>query len=213
VTEKKQDLEYLFRNDPSAGVARVVMQHMCLPYGFGEKTTWSQAHWFDAGQGSSSPYDGALEDAWPWVARNVLYAVKTLERNDRLRVDVWTAAKTGELAGTPDFILPVTSFTCPPKALSNLSILGSLIDLNDAAERIEAHVRLFGRVPAERILAVWRWGNNLAEMGEVAGHEVSWTIDDGIIVHHMDGAPVTRRSANRLTAPWAAIQSLHEAAR
>ena len=86
------------------------------------------------------------------------------------------------------------------------------LDLTECAERITAHCRLHGLVPANRILQVWRWASELAEHGEVQGHEVTWTVSKYHLVEHsVDGQPVTSVSVNDLNTYWGEISALHEA--
>ena len=91
-------------------------------------------------------------------------------------------------------------------------LLTVTVDWAECAERISAHCRLHGLVPANRILQVWRWASELAEHGEVQGHEVTWTVNKYHFVEHfVDGQPVTSVSVDDLNIYWGEISALHDA--
>ena len=131
-----------------------------------------------------------------------------------MRADVWTASKTGGDAGTPDLVIPIATFYGAEVLMTrakNGHVQASL-NLPDAAERVEAHVRLHGLVPANRILQVWRWASELAEHGEVQGHEVTWTVNKYHFVEHfVAGQRITSKSVDDLGAFWGQISALHDA--
>ena len=67
-------------------------------------------------------------------------------------------------------------------------------------------------MPANRILQVWRWASELAEHGEVHGHEVTWTVNKYHFVEHfVDGQPITSVSVDALNTYWGEISALHKA--
>ena len=197
-------------------VAQLIAGQICDPAGYGKRVTLTRDDRFERPEHADPTplFDSMYEEVWPWLATNVLHTVTTFERKNRLRADIWTAAKTGDDAGRPDFVIPIATFYGAESIMTrakNGHVQASL-DLPDAAERITAHVRLHGIVPANRILHVWRWASELAEHGEVKGHEVTWTVNKYHFVEHsVDGHLVTSKSVDDLGAFWGKISALHDA--
>ena len=202
-----------FLND---SIAQSIAAQICDPAGYGKRVTSTRDDRFvRPGHADPTPlFDSTYEEVWPYLARNVLHTVTTFERRNRVRADVWTAAKTGDNAGSPDLALPIATFF-GSEALMTRAKNGHVhasLDLPDAAERVTAHVRLHGLVPANRILQVWRWGSELAEHGEVQGHEVTWTVTPRHqVVHSLDGVSTTSRPVGDLGTFWGEISALHAA--
>ena len=199
----------------NAAVAEYISAHICDPAGYGKRVARTRDDRFTHPSPAAQPFDGTFENLWPWLAANVLHTEASFERKDRLRVDVWTASKTGENAGVPDLVLPVATFYGNGEALLARPRVGNIqpyLDLTECAERITAHCRLHGLVPANRILRVWRWASELAEQGEVRGREVTWTVNKYHFVEHsVDGQPVTSVSVDDLNTYWGEISALHDA--
>ena len=202
-----------FLND---SVAQLIAAQICNPCGYGKRVTLTRDDRFvRPGHADPTPlFDSMYEEMWPYLAKNVLHTLTTFERQNRVRADVWTAAKTGNDAGSPDLALPIATFFGSEALMTrakNGHVQASL-DLPDAAERVTAHVRLHGLVPANRILETWRWASELAEQGEVQGHDVTWTVNKYHFVEHsVDGQQITSVSVDDLNTYWGQISALHDA--
>ena len=204
-----------FLND---SVAQIIAGQICDPCGYGKRVALTRDDRFEHPEHAvpTPLFDSMYEEVWPYLAKNVLHTVTTFERKDRVRVDIWTAAKTGDKAGSPDFVIPIATFYGSEAfmARSKRADIQASLDLPDAAERTTAHVRLHGMVPANHIIHVWRWASELSEHGEVQGHEVTWSVSKYQFVEHfVDGQRITSRSVDDLGTYWGEISTLHEACR
>ena len=197
-------------------VAQLIAAQICDPSGFGKPVTLTRDDRFERPEyASSTPlFDSVYEDVWRYLARTVLHTLTTFERRDRVRADIWTAAKTGERAGTPDLAIPIATFfgAEPLMTRARNGHVQASLDLADAAERVMAHVRLHGLVPANRLLQTWVWASELAELAEVRHHAVTWTVNKYQFVEHsVDGQRITSRSVDDLGAFWDEITAIHDA--
>ena len=197
-------------------VAQLIAGQICDPAGYGKRVTLTRDDRFErpAHADSTPLFDSMYEEMWPYLAKNVLHTLTTFERKNRVRADIWTAAKTGSRhAGTPDLVVPIATFYGAEvmTRAKNGHVQASL-DLPDAAQRVTAHVRLHGLVPANRILETWIWASELAEQGEVQGHEVTWSVSKYHLVQHfVDGQQITSVSVDDLSTYWTQISALHDA--
>ena len=197
-------------------MALFVATQICDPSGFGKPVVLTRDDRFRSPEHAvlTPQFDGTFEVMWPWLAREVIHSVSSFERHDRVRADLWCAMKTGDLAGTPDLVLPLATVFGNHRLISRRSDgnVRAALDLPDVAERVTAFVRLRGLVPAPRILQTWRWASELAEHGEVRGNHVEWTLTKSQrVVHFVNGEEATTRAVSDLGTYWAEISALHEA--
>ena len=197
-------------------VAQLIAAQICDPCGYGKRVTLTRDDRFERPEHADSTplFDSMYEEMWPYLAKNVLHTLTTFERKNRVRADIWTAAKTGGDAGTPDLVLPIATFYGSENLMTRAKNghVQASFDLPDAAERVTAHMRLHGIVPANRILQVWVWASELAEQGEVRGREVTWTVSRHHFVEHfVDGQRITSKSVDDLGPFWNQISALHDA--
>ena len=202
-----------FLND---SVAQLIAAQICNPCGYGKRVTLTRDDRFVRPEHADPThlFDSMYEEVWPYLAKNVLHTLTTFERKNRVRADIWTAAKTGGDAGTPDLVVPIATFYGSENLMTRAKSghIQASLNLPDAAERVTAHVRLHSIVPANRILQVWVWASELAEQGEVRGREVTWTVNKYHFVEHsVDGQRITSVSVDALDTYWGQISALHEA--